>query len=121
MTNYAMLSAALGLGLAVTILYLIRRDHLYLRDGLFWIVVATGSVVLGVWPSVVDVLGAALGVGYPPTLFFLIAILVLLVRALLSDIAITRMKRDLRRLNQRMAIHEAGAKPAREPGRKDGD
>jgi hypothetical protein len=116
MTNYAVFSATLGLGLAVSILYLVRRDHLYLRDGLFWIVVATGSLLLGIWPGLVDVLGGALGVGYPPTLFFLIAILVLVLRALLGDIAITRIKRDVRRLNQRMALYEAdmpdsGAKP----------
>lgn len=109
MTDYYIVAAALGLGLAAAILFLIRRDHLYLRDGVFWIGIAVGSIILGVWPSLVDVLGVAVGVAYPPALLFLIAILVLVVRALKSDIAVTQIKRELRRLNQRMALYEAEA------------
>lgn len=40
-------TAFMGVGLAVLILYLIRRDHLYLMHGLFWVVVAVAAVVLG--------------------------------------------------------------------------
>ena len=43
---------------------------------------------------------------YPPTLLLLVAILVLIVKALLGDIALTKLRRDLRRLNQRMALLE---------------
>ncbi|MBK6744382.1 MAG: DUF2304 domain-containing protein [Hydrogenophilales bacterium] len=114
MTDYYIVAAALGLGLAAVILFLVRRDHLYLRDGLFWIAIAMGSIILGVWPSLVDVLGVAVGVAYPPALLFLIAILVLVVRALKSDIAVTQIKRELRRLNQRMALYEAEGARKRE-------
>jgi hypothetical protein len=107
MTDYYIIAAILGLGLTATILYLIRRDHLYLRDGLFWIAVACASMVLSLWPSLVDTLGVAVGVAYPPALLFLIAILILVVRALMADIAVTQIKRELRRLNQRMALYEA--------------
>jgi len=46
-------------------------------------------------------------VGYPPILLLLVAIVALVVKALLGDIAMTRLKRDLRRLNQRVAMLEA--------------
>jgi hypothetical protein len=106
MNHFHLLVAVIGIGLGIAILYLIRRDHLYIRQGMFWIVVALSSFSLGVWPPLVDLVGNAVGVAYPPALLFLIAIAVLLLRALLTDIALTQVRRDLRRLNQRIALAE---------------
>jgi hypothetical protein len=96
----------IALGLAVMILYLVRRDHIYIRQGVFWIVVACISMLFGLYPPLVDVIGSAFGVAYPPTLLLLVAIIVLLLKALLGDIALTKVRRDLRRLNQRIALLE---------------
>ena len=52
--------------------------------------------------------GSALGIAYPPALLFLVAIVVLVFKALFGDIELTRVRRDLRRLNQRIALLEAG-------------
>lgn len=109
MKTYHLVVLAIGIGLTVGILHLVRRDHLYIRQGLFWIVVAAGSFVFAVWPTVIDVVGLALGIGYPPTLLMIGAIAVLVIKALLGDIALTKTSRDLRRLNQRIALLEAGA------------
>ena len=95
-----------GLGLAVMILYMVRRDHIYIRQGMFWILVAAISTLFGLYPPLVDVVGGAFGVAYPPTLLLLVAIIVLLLKALLGDIALTKVRRDLRRLNQRIALLE---------------
>lgn len=96
-----------GIALAGLILYLVRRDHLYIRQGLFWIAAAFVSLGFAVWPSAIDSLGGVLGIAYPPTLLFLTAILVLVVKALFADISVTKLRRDLRRLNQRIALLEA--------------
>jgi hypothetical protein len=96
-----------GFALAGGILYLVRRDHIYIRQGLFWIVAAFVSLGFAIWPSLIDSLGHVLGIAYPPTLLFLTAILVLVVKALFADIAVTQLRRDLRRLNQRIALLEA--------------
>lgn len=119
MTDYTLLAATLGIGLSATILYLIRRDHLYLRDGLFWIGVAVASIAFGIWPGLVDVMGRAVGVAYPPALLFLLAILVLVVRALMADIALAQLKREVRRLNQRMALIDAEARKTPEAAHED--
>lgn len=111
MQTFHLTVMTIGIGLAAGILYLIRRDHLQLRQGLFWILVATLSFVFGVWPYFVDVLGEFLNVAYPPTLIILAAIVVLVMKALMSDIALTRLNRDLRRLNQRIALLEAERSP----------
>ena len=106
MKDYYLTVLVMGFGLAAVILYLVRRDHIYIRQGVFWILVAVFSSVFGIWPSLIDIVGGALGVAYPPTLLLLAAIVVLIVKALLSDIALTKVSRDLRRLNQRIALLE---------------
>jgi hypothetical protein len=107
MKDYHLTVLVVGFGLAYAILHLVRRDHLYIRQGLFWILIATLSLGLAIWPTLIDMLGGALGIAYPPTLLFLVAIVVLVVKALLADITSTRLKRDIRRLNQRLAMLEA--------------
>ena len=119
MKDYYLTVLVIGFGLAGVILYLVRRDHIYIRQGVFWIVVAVLSSVFGLWPSLIDVVGGALGVAYPPTLLLLVAITVLIVKALLSDIALTKVRRDLRRLNQRIALLETVELRAR--GEDDGE
>jgi hypothetical protein len=107
MKDYHYTVLVIGVALAFGILHLVRRDHIYIRQGLFWILTAMVSLVLAMWPYIIDELGRLLGIAYPPTLFFLAAIVVLVVKALFSDIALTKVRRDLRRLNQRMALLEA--------------
>jgi hypothetical protein len=108
MKSYHLTVIVMGLVLAIGILYLVRRDHLYIKQGLFWILVAAASLLFGLWPYLIDTVGGALGIAYPPALLFLVAIVVLVFKALFGDIELTRVRRDLRRLNQRIALLEAG-------------
>jgi hypothetical protein len=114
MKDYHLTVLVIGFGLAYGILHLVRRDHLYIRQGIFWIAIALLSLALAIWPSFIDMLGAALGIAYPPTLLFLVAIVVLVVKSLLNDIALTKVRRDLRRLNQRIALLETDEPLARD-------
>ena len=97
----------LGVGLAILILYLIRRDHLYLMHGLFWVAVAAVAALLGAWPGLVDRIAYSVGISYPPALLLLFACIVLFIKALHADMVNTRIERDVRRLNQRLAMLEA--------------
>lgn len=106
----------LGVGLAVVILYLVRRDHLYLLHGLFWVVVAVFAAVLGAWPGLIDGLAKVAGISYPPTLLLLLAVVLLLIKALHADMVNTRIERDVRRLNQRLALLEAEFRSADQSG-----
>ena len=97
----------LGVGLAILILYLIRRDQLYLMHGLFWVAVAAAAALLGAWPGLVDRIAYSVGISYPPALLLLFACIVLFIKALHADMVNTRIERDVRRLNQRLAMLEA--------------
>lgn len=111
MINFQITTSLLGLGFAFVVLYLLRRDHLYILHGLFWIIVAALAVLLGLWPGLIDRIAAWVGIGYPPALLLLAAVLVLLVKALHSDITQTQLERQIRRLNQRVAMMDAQPKP----------
>lgn len=124
MASMQVTTTLMGVGLAVLILYLIRRDHLYLMYGLFWTGVAAVAALLGAWPGLIDALAVLVGFAYPPSLLLLLTCVLLLVKALHADIVNTRMERDIRRLNQHLAILEAdlaaqtlgqGRRPAHSP------
>lgn len=99
-------AASLGLTLAVVILTLIRRDHLYIRQALWWIAVAAVALAVGIFPAGLDQVGRAIGIAYPPMLAAVIAIAAMLIKILLQDVAITRQERQIRRLAQELAIRE---------------
>ena len=49
MKDYHLTVLVIGFGLAYGILYLVRRDHLYIRQGVFWIGIALLSLALAIW------------------------------------------------------------------------
>lgn len=104
MTSLYPTTALLGLGLAAAIMWLLRRDHLHLSHGLFWLSVAALAAVLGIWPQTIDKIARATGVSYPPSLLLLLAVIVLLIKTLHTDILNTRIERQVKRLNQRLSI-----------------
>ena len=107
MFSLQLTTALMGIGLAALILLLVRRDHLYLMHGLFWVLVAALAAVLGAWPGLIDRLAGVAGISYPPALLLLLASVVLFIKALHADMVNTRIERDVRRLNQRLALLEA--------------
>ena len=105
--TYPVVAAAIGLLLAALIFFLLRRDQLYLRDATFWLATAVVSIAFAISPSLVDWLGGMAGVAYPPALILAVVCVVLTIKALLADIAQTQLRRDVRRLNQRVALMDA--------------
>jgi hypothetical protein len=106
MTQLNFTTALLGFGMAGAIIWLLRRDHLHLSHGLFWLSVAILAAVLGLWPSIVDIIASLTGVRYSPALLLLIAVVVLTIKTLHTDILNTRIERQVKRLNQRLAMLE---------------
>jgi hypothetical protein len=99
-------TSLLGVGLAAVIIFLLRRDHLHLSHGVFWLMVAFFAAIFGLWPVTIDYLAEVVGISYPPALFFLATVILLLIKALHADILNTRIERQVRRLNQRLAMYE---------------
>ncbi len=104
--SYQITSAALGICLAAIILWLIRRDHLHSRHGFWWLLVALGVVVLGIFPTFIDKVAVFLGVSYPPTLLFILGMGMILIKVINIDLHQSDLERKMRLLAQRMAILE---------------
>lgn len=107
MTAFHLTTSLLGLGLALAIVLLIRRDDLYIRHALFWLLVALAAAGFGLWPRSLDWIGRWVGVQYPPALALLVGMIVLFIKALHSDVVNTRLETDLRYLQQSTALLEA--------------
>ncbi|WP_440221810.1 DUF2304 domain-containing protein [Dokdonella sp. MW10] len=99
-------AAILGVALAGTILYLVRRDHLHGPFAAWWLIVATATLALGVFPSLVLWLGRVTGISYAPVLPIIIGLSLVLLRLLKLDIDRSRQERQMRRLTQKLAILE---------------
>jgi hypothetical protein len=105
--TYQWTSAALGLGIAGMILYLIRRDHLHSQHAVWWLGAALFIAVLGLFPKIVDWAATYLNINYPPTLLFILGMGMMLIKVLSIDIHQSRQERKIRRLVQRLALLEA--------------
>jgi hypothetical protein len=100
-------TSLIGLSTAVAIIYLVRKDHLHVRYGLVWSVVAVVFAVLGFFPGIFDRNGQAAGVAYPPMRAITIGFVALVLKILISDIERSRNQVKIQRLVQRTALLEA--------------
>lgn len=104
MASYQLTTTILGIGFAAVILLLITRDHLNVRHGLFWFAIAVLAAMVGAWPKAMDYFSNQVGVRYSPALLLVGAVIILFVKALHADIVNTRIERQVRRLNQSLAL-----------------
>lgn len=122
----SMVSGVIGIVAALTIVLLIRRDHLHVRFGLFWIVVAAAFVVLGFFPTLIDWLAPRLGVASGPIFALTLGLTIFVIKLLTVDIARSKNEARIIRLVQRIGMLESevralrdGASPQPEPGSED--
>lgn len=105
--SYQTTSALLGISLGLCILYLVRRNHLHTRYALPWLLTAITIWILGLFPKLADAMSSLLGINYPPTLVLIVAIALLVIKLLLTDIDRSHTEVQVQRLIQRLAILEA--------------
>jgi len=110
MSGVQITSLSIGLLLAATIVYLLRRDHLHGPYAIWWLSMAVVTALLGAFPHVIDHVADELDIGYPPALAFVLAIALMLIKMLTMDIERTRQELLLRRLAQRLALLDAEIK-----------
>ena len=102
-----LITGAIGIVTAATIVILIRRDHLHVRYGLWWMMVALTFALLAVVPWVFDEVAGYLGIAYPPVLALILAIVALLLKILVMDLERSRTQTRLNRMVQRIGLLES--------------
>jgi len=107
-------AGVLAAAMVVLILWMIRRDRLPVSHSLWWLTVSVMIALLGLMPGLLDGLARMVGIAYPPSLLFVLAILTLLIKVLLEDLELTTNRRRLLRLAQKTAILEEEVRQLRE-------
>lgn len=103
-------TGATGLFVAVTIVYLIKRDRLQIRHGVGWMFVAAIFALFGFAPSLLEDLAVFLGVSYPPTVALVLGGSALIIKAVISDVQLSLSEVKTIRIVQRLAMLEADIK-----------
>jgi len=103
----SLVTGIIGVATAITIMYLIRKDHLHVRYGLWWMGAAAAFALLGLFPSIVDFVAHRLGIAYPPVLALILGLVALVLKILVMDIERSRSATKIQRLIQRVALLES--------------
>jgi hypothetical protein len=103
----ALITSIIGILTAAIIVVLIRRDHLHVRYGLWWMAAAIAFAMLGLFPAAFDNLAKFLGIANPPILALTVGIVILVLKILVMDIERSRNAIRLHRLTQRIALLES--------------
>jgi len=102
----SLVTGTIGVATAVTIMILIRKDHLHVRYGLWWMGAAVAFAVLGLFPRIVDYVAVHLGIAYPPVLALMLGLVAVVLKILVMDIERSRNTIRMQRLVQRIALLE---------------
>ena len=103
----SLVTGTIGIATAITIMVLIRRDHLHVRYGLWWVAAAVVFALLGFFPAIFDNIALYLGVAYSPILALTLGATILVIKILVMDIERSRNAIKLQRLVQRIALLES--------------
>ncbi len=109
----------IGVIFVITVINLLVRRRINERNSFLWLAGSLAILVLAAIPDVLDIVARAAGVDYPPTLLFLLSILVILYILLYQSIQISILQEKCRELAQHLAIVNFSEMMRRdqEPGR----
>lgn len=102
--------AAIGVTVAVTIVWLLRKDFIESEVSVFWAFVAAFFCLLGFSPALFDYLSQQLQISYSPALAFSVAISFIVLKLGFDDVKKSRARIEQKRLIQEMALLELKVK-----------
>jgi hypothetical protein len=116
------LAIAVTLGLLILVFELVRRKRLSERYAILWLVAATTLFVLAVWKGLLTSLSHDIGISYPPSALFAVAIGLIAIILLHFSLAVSRLSDQNKILAQRLGLlaqrlEEAEERPAEPPAR----
>jgi hypothetical protein len=122
------LAIAVTFGLLVLVFELVRRKRLSERYAILWLLAATTLFVLAAWKGLLTSLSSDVGISYPPSALFAVAIGLIAMILLHFSLAVSRLSDQNKVLAQRLGLlqqrveeveaehaHSAGL-PLRQPG-----
>jgi len=110
MHNHEMLGwfvLMLGLLFSAIVLSFLIRKKINEKNTLVWLGSAVLILILAVNPNMLDDLAGFVGISYPPTLLFLLSLMVLLMLNLYQSIQISTLHDRIKELSQYIALRDA--------------
>ena len=105
MTGFVQIIAVLGsLGIFIVVIELIRRNHLKERYSLIWLTTTVVLIIFSLSRPLLHSIARYLGIYYPPSFLFLLAIIFLLVLLLHFSTVISSLSEQNKRLSQEIGI-----------------
>lgn len=99
-----LVSISVSIFIFVVVIELIRRNHLKERYSLIWLATSLVLILFSVWRKLLDYISLRLGIYYPPSFLFLLAIAFLIVLLLHFSTIISSLSEKNKRLAQEMGI-----------------
>ena len=97
-------SIVVSLGILVVVIELIRRNHLKERYSLIWLATAAVLLLFSLWRPLLHLIAKTLGIYYPPSFLFLLAITFLIVLLLHFSTVISTLTDNNKRLAQEVGM-----------------
>jgi hypothetical protein len=117
------LSIVVTLALLLMVFELVRRKRLSERYAILWLLAAATLFVLAAWKGLLTTLSHDVGISYPPSALFAVAIGLIAMILLHFSLAVSRLSDQNKILAQRLALLlqqvEASTRPR--PTRRDAD
>jgi hypothetical protein len=98
------LAIALTFGLLVLVFELVRRKRLSERYAILWLLAAITLFVLAMWKGLLTSLSSDVGISYPPSLLFTVAIGLIAMILLNFSLAVSRLSDQNKVLAQRLGL-----------------
>jgi hypothetical protein len=103
-TLQRVLAIALTFGLLLLVFELVRRKRLSERYAILWLLAAITLFVLAVWKGLLTSLSSDVGISYPPSLLFTVAIGLIAMILLNFSLAVSRLSDQNKVLAQRLGL-----------------
>lgn len=98
------LAIAVTFGLLALVFELVRRKRLSERYAILWLVAATTLFVLAAWKGLLTSLSDDVGISYPPSALFAVAIGLIVMILLHFSLAVSRLSDQNKVLAQRLGL-----------------
>lgn len=95
---------AFSVMLLLFVLNLIIKRRMRIEHSILWLVVGLILTVMSMWQGLADRIAFLVGIDYPPSLFFAIAIFFALLMLFYYSVEISRLKEQNKILNQEISI-----------------
>lgn len=98
---FAIIFAVLFIGFMIN---LVKKEKLDEKYSILWLIMASITLIVSIFPEIITSIAAKFNVYYPPSLMFLLAILILVTYIIHITVVITKQNKMIVRLTQEIAI-----------------